>query len=62
MRPREGRPLAELVDDASGQLVVEWVLLMSVVVIPLIVLVPTMLQMIHVYYYRIAEMVCLPFP
>ena len=37
-------------------------LLTTMVVIPLILLVPGLISMIHLYFYRIAEVVCLPFP
>ena len=40
----------------------EWVLVTAVVVMPLIMLVPTMMWMIDVYFYRIAQVVALPFP
>jgi hypothetical protein len=56
------RPLDELDGDASGQMVTEWVLVTIVVVIPIILLIPTMLWTVSVYFYRIAEVVSLPFP
>ena len=56
------RPLSDLEDDAAGQLAVEWVLVTIVVTIPIILLIPTMLWTVSVYFYRIAEVVSLPFP
>ena len=59
---RGWRSPAELGDDASGQLVVEWALLAATVIMPFGLLAPTMIDMITTYYYRIAGLVSLPFP
>jgi hypothetical protein len=56
------RSLHALASDTQGQLMTEWVLVTAVVVMPLIMLVPTMLWMIDLYFYRIAKVVALPFP
>lgn len=56
------RPLGELDDDATGQLATEWVLVTSVIVIPIILLIPWMLAIITAYWSRIAEVICFPFP
>ena len=61
-RFNEPRPLGELPSDSSGQLITEWVLLTAIVIVPLILLVPLSLSMIHVYFYRVAEIVSGPFP
>lgn len=58
----EPRPLDELNDDDAGQMAVEWILVTIVVTIPIILLIPTMLWTVSVYFYRIAEVVSLPFP
>ncbi len=58
----ERRALVELGDDVTGQLVTEWVLVTAFVVMPMILLIPTLLGMIRLYFYRIAEVVHLPFP
>ena len=60
--PKSPRPLRELPADTTGQLVTEWVLLTATVIVPLILLVPWSLAMIHVYFYRVAEIVSGPFP
>ena len=63
MRPlTEPRYLHELEDDTTGQLATEWALLTGAVIVPLMLLVPTMLAMIKVYFYRGSEVICLPFP
>ena len=56
------RSLAELGPDAAGQMVTEWALITSVIVVPIIALVPAMIGMVRVYFYRVAEVICLPFP
>jgi hypothetical protein len=56
------RPLDELGSETTGQLATEWMLVTIVVVLPLMLLVPTMIEMISVYFYRVAEVICLPFP
>ena len=56
------RPLSDLEDDATGQLATEWVLVTSVIVIPIILLIPWMLAIITAYWYRIAEVISFPFP
>ena len=63
MRPLvERRELSELRDDTSGELVIEWVLVTTVVVVPMILLVPVMIGMLRAYFYRIADVVSSPFP
>ena len=59
---RGWRSPAELGDDDSGQLVVEWALLAATVIMPFGLLAPTMIDMITTYYYRIAGLISLPFP
>ena len=56
------RSLNDLPGDASGQMVTEWMLVTSVIVIPLVLLVPTLLGWINIYFYRVAEVISLPFP
>ena len=56
------RPVSELAEDASGQLVTEWVLLTATVIIPLGMLGPVLIQMLVTYFYRIAGTISLPFP
>lgn len=56
------RPLDELNRDATGQLATEWLLVTAFVVIPFIMLIPTMLEMLDSYFNRIAGFVALPFP
>jgi hypothetical protein len=56
------RPLVELGPEASGQLATEWMLVAVVIVLPLMLLVPTLIEMISIYFYRVAEVICLPFP
>ncbi len=56
------RSLVDLSHDVTGQLVTEWVLLTAFVVMPMILVIPTLLGMIRTYFYRIAEVVHLPFP
>ena len=56
------RPLNELNRDATGQLATEWLLVTAFVVIPFIMLIPTMLEMLNSYFNRIAGFVALPFP
>lgn len=56
------RSLDELGADAAGQMAVEWVLVTLVVTIPIILLLPQMLWTVSVYFYRVAEVVSLPFP
>ena len=58
----EPRRLSELRGESSGQLVTEWVLVTAVIVIPLILTVPRMLETIRTYFYRTAEVICFPFP
>jgi hypothetical protein len=43
-------------------MVVEWVLVTIVAVLPFALMVPVALQMLRVYFYRIAGVLCLPFP
>ena len=65
---REERPLStvrdwrEILDDESGQLVTEWMLVTVLVVIPFGLLGSSMLGMLRYYYYRITGVVTLPFP
>lgn len=56
------RHLSELEDDASGQLATEWILVTGLLVMPMIILIPSFLAMIRTYFYRVAEVVHLPFP
>jgi hypothetical protein len=63
MRPLSSpRPLKDLERDDAGQAVTEWAMVLGVVVIPLILLIPWIFAMIHVYFYRVAEVISLPFP
>ncbi|MHC4126947.1 MAG: hypothetical protein ACYTE6_09330 [Planctomycetota bacterium] len=63
MRPLTSpRPLNDLEGDDAGQAVTEWAMLLGVVVIPLILLIPWIMGMIYVYFYRVAESISLPFP
>ena len=56
------RPLSELTGEDAGQAVTEWLLITTMIVIPLGLLEPTMLKLLHYYFYRIAGVVSLPFP
>jgi hypothetical protein len=56
------RALSDLQDDDAGQAATEWVMVLGVVVIPLILLIPWFFAMIYVYFYRVAEVISLPFP
>ncbi|MHC4083570.1 MAG: hypothetical protein ACYSU2_19845, partial [Planctomycetota bacterium] len=63
MRPLSSpRPLSNLESDDAGQAATEWAMVLGVVVIPLILLIPWIFAMIHVYFYRVAEVISLPFP
>jgi hypothetical protein len=56
------RSLADLPADCEGQLATEWALITVTIIVPIMALVPTMLGMIQSYFYRVAEVICLPFP
>ena len=56
------RGLARLGSDQDGQLATEWVLVTAFLVMPMVVAIPSALVMIRKYFYRVAEVVCLPFP
>jgi hypothetical protein len=56
------RPLRDLDGNTAGQLLTEWVLVTAVIVIPIILLIPMMLEMMRIYFYRVAEVISLPFP
>ena len=56
------RKMTDLVRDDSGQLLTEWVLVTTFVVLPLGATAPWMLQMIDAYFYRITGAITLPFP
>ncbi len=58
----EPRALSELSDDTTGQLTTEWVLVTTFLVMPMVMLIPALLGMIRLYFYRTAELVGLPFP
>ena len=58
----EPRDLDELAGDESGQLLVEWVLLVGTVILPLSFLATGSLYMMKAYFYRITGILCLPFP
>ncbi len=63
MRPLSNpRALSDLESDDAGQAVTEWAMVLGVVVIPLILLIPWIMGMIYVYFYRVAEVISLPFP
>lgn len=61
-RRKEARGLGELPADSSGQLTTEWVLVTTLVVMPIVLLIPVLLGMTRLYFLRIAEVVHLPFP
>lgn len=48
--------------DQHGQLITEWTLLTATVIFPLSVLGTRGVEMIEIYFYRIAGVVTLPFP
>ncbi|MEQ9617146.1 MAG: hypothetical protein RLN60_03830 [Phycisphaerales bacterium] len=48
--------------DESGQLITEWTLVTATVVIPFGLLGTASMQMIEIYFYRVAGTICLPFP
>ena len=56
------RELAELADDTAGQLAVEWLLVTALIVMPIVLWIPYLVGIIRTYFYRIAEVVGLPFP
>jgi hypothetical protein len=56
------RPRSTLENDDAGQAATEWAMVLGVVVIPLILLIPWIMGMIYVYFYRVAEVISLPFP
>ena len=56
------RSLSSLDHDDAGQAATEWTMVLGVVVIPLILLIPWIMGMIYVYFYRVAEVISLPFP
>lgn len=63
MKPlSDPRPMDELDADDSGQLLVEWVLLVGTVILPLGMLSSGSLYMMKLYFYRITGVLCLPFP
>ena len=56
------REVGELHDDESGQLLVEWILLVGTIILPLSFLATGALYMMKDYFYRITGVLCLPFP
>lgn len=56
------RQLVELPSDSTGQLAVEWVLIMAVILPALAGIFYVVWDMIPRYFYRTAEVICLPFP
>ncbi len=56
------RKISELLSDDSGQLITEWVLVTATVVIPFGLLGTGAINMIEIYFYRVAGTICLPFP
>lgn len=54
--------LADLHRDTTGQMVVEWLLVTATVILPLAMMVPGLINMVRIYFYRIAGVVCFPFP
>jgi hypothetical protein len=48
--------------DTTGQLATEWILVTAVVVLPIILFIPTMLEILNSYFNRVAGFVALPFP
>jgi len=58
----EPRPIAELNEDEFGQMTTEWVLVTTLVVIPLGMTIPGIVHMFYLYFYRIAGVISLPFP
>lgn len=59
MPPRNWR---EVFRDDAGQLVTEWALVTATVVIPIGLLLPGAMNMMRIYFYRIAGTIVLPFP
>lgn len=56
------RPPSAMRRDTTGQLATEWILVTAVVVLPIILFIPTMLEMLNSYFNRVAGFVALPFP
>ena len=56
------RPVAEIPSDSTGQLAVEWVLIMVVILPSLGLYFPLVWGMIPKYFFRTAEVISLPFP
>ncbi len=63
MRPlTKPRALSRLASDTHGQAATEWLLVTAVAVLPLVAMIPVMIEMIDVYFYRVAEVISNPFP
>ncbi len=56
------RSLKHLRRDTKGQAATEWLLVTAFGVLPLVAMIPVMLEMIDVYFYRVAEVIANPFP
>lgn len=56
------RAVAEVNGDDAGQMMVEWVLLTAGVILAFALMLPGILKMLELYFYRIAGTVSLPFP
>lgn len=61
-RTRNLARLRELGADDTGQAVTEWTILTATVVLPLSWVGWTSVQMLNIYFYRVAGLISLPFP
>ena len=52
----------EIPRDTAGQATAEWLLVTAVIVLPIILCIPVMLDMLNSYFNRITGIVTLPFP
>lgn len=48
--------------DETGQMTVEWILLTTLVIIPIGMTIPGIIYMLDLYFYRVAGVISLPFP
>ncbi len=56
------RRAVDLGRDESGQMTVEWVLVTTLVIIPIGMTIPGIIYMLDLYFYRVAGVISLPFP
>ncbi|MDX2116008.1 MAG: hypothetical protein SFZ24_10390 [Planctomycetota bacterium] len=54
--------MRELPGDESGQMIMEYLLLAGLIILPLAMTMPYLLEQMYLYFYRIAFYLALPFP